>query len=349
MPPTQPDARRRNTLGDISSLYVTVLLRAVEAEGASTEGLRERFGLGDTLLSSPDARISIPRYMRLGHAAIEQTDNPALGLTIGAMTRAVDAGKAGLAAVTAATASQALATLIRFSLLTSRNSRGHPAMDAATGRARFYSIRPYNTFNYFVVDSILASWTQLLRELTGDNRVLQRVTIEYPARGLEGHFEDWFDCPVQFGAEENTLQLAPGIADKAPQQAQPAVHRQLVTECSQMLKRIRAGWSIRERVKEKLAPMLERDPPRLETIAAELGLAPWTLQRQLAEEGCGYRQLLDETRRDLAWDYIRETHLSLAEIAWLLGFSGPAAFHRAYRRWFGISPGEHRRSVRRRR
>lgn len=337
--------KRRNTLGDISSLYVAVLLRAVHAEGHDAAPLRQQFGLSEALMSSSDARISIPRYMRLGHAAIELTGDPALGLTMGALTRAVDAGKAGIAAMTAPTAGQALATLIRYSLLNSRNSRGLPSMDLTTAKARFYSIRPYNSFNFFVVDSVLAAWTQLLRELTGQRQVLERVTIEYPSQGLESAFEDWFGCAVTFGESENSIQLAPGISGKISLQSQPALHRELVAECNQVLKRFRAGWSIKDRVKEKLAPRLENEPPRLDTIAAELGLTPWTLQRQLAEHGSGYRQLLEETRRELAIDYIRETHLSLAEIAWLLGFSGPPAFHKAYQRWFDISPGEHRRSI----
>lgn len=338
--------KRRNTLGDISTLYVFVLLRAVQAEGQDASRLQQKFGLSDTLMTSAEARISIPRYMRLGHAAIELTDNPALGLTMGAMTRAVDAGNAGLAAMTAATTGEALATLIHFSLLNSRNSRGLPSMDLAEARARFYSIRPYNAYNYFVVDSVLAGWTQLLRELSGQYRVLERVTIEYPSQGLDATFESWFDCPVMFGASENALQLAPGISEMRSLHAQPATHKYQLAECEKSLKRIRAGWSIKDRVKEKLPPLLESTPPTLGTVAAELGLTPWTLQRQLAEQHSGYRELLDETRQELALDYIRETHLSLAEIAWLLGFSGPAAFHKAYRRWFNTPPGEHRRAVR---
>lgn len=334
---------QRNSLGDISVLYVTVLARAIHHEGADYTELFRQFNLNDQSLAAPDARISIPRFMRLGQAAITLTNNPALGLTMGLLTRAVDAGLAGLAAQTAPTAGRALATLIQYALLTSRNSRGHPEMDLAAGRADFYSIRPYNTFNYFVVDSILAAWTQFLRAITGRSAVLSRVTIEYPSQGLDAEFEDWFGCPVTFGADRNSLYLAPDTLNLPSLHAQPAMHRKLSDHCSAALQRLRSGWRVQDQVKEKLSPLLEGEPPRLEQIADELGVAPWTLQRQLAGENTGYRQLIDETRRDLAVDYIRETRVSLAEIAWLLGFSNPAAFHKAYKRWFTISPGEHRK------
>ena len=90
-----PSPQRQNALGHISVLYASVLLRAAEAEGANTEQLTSTFGLSADTLSSPAARISIPRYMRLGHAAIAQTGNRALGLRMGALTRPVDTGIAG--------------------------------------------------------------------------------------------------------------------------------------------------------------------------------------------------------------------------------------------------------------
>lgn len=341
-----PDQPRRNTLGDISVLHVEALLRAVHNEGFSRESLMVTFGLNDQLLGSPDARISIPRYMRLGHAAIELTGNRALGLVIGALSRPVDSGLPGLAAQSAATAGNALETLVRYSLLTSRNSRGHPSMTRGATLATFYSIRPYNSFNFFVVDSVLSTWVQLLRTLTGRHHVVEQVRIEYPSQGLEDTFSHWFDCPVHFSGGENSIQLAEGIRELASPDAQTALHRQLIANCELRLKQLRSGWTLREQVKDKLSPLLEQSAPTLETVAAEFGLSPWTLQRKLAEEGTGYRQLIDETRKELARDYIRETMVSLTEISWLLGFSTPAAFHKAYRRWFEVSPGEHRKKLR---
>lgn len=336
---------RRNTLGDISVLHVDALLRAVTHLGHTPSPLMDQFGLDDRLLASPDARISIPRYMRLGQAAIALTGKPALGLTIGTLSRPVDAGIAGLAAQAAATAGQGLETLIRYAPLTSRNSRGQATMATGSARANFYSIRPYNAFNFFVVDSVLASWTRFLRTVTGREQVLAQVNIEYPSLGLDAEFEAWFGCPVAFGAKDNSLQLAVDIPAAPSSQSQPAMYRSLVEQCEQALKRIQSGWSMGERVKEKLLAQLEGEPPRLESMATEFGMTPWTLQRQLSAEGKGYRQLIDETRQDVARDYLRETTLSLSEIAWLLGFSTPAAFHKAYRRWFSVSPGEHRRQA----
>ena len=118
---------------------------------------------------------------------------------------------------------------------------------------------------------------------------------------------------------------------------------QLTRHCERRLLKIRSSWTIGDRIKDILAPSLLGGTPSLSAIADQLGVTPWTLQRQLKEEGTGFRELLDETRQELASEYIRETRTSISEIAWLLGFGNPAAFHKAWKRWFNTSPAEHRK------
>ncbi len=339
----KPTPRRTNSLGELSALYASVLVRAVTAEGQNPDPLLERFGLSQQSIATPDARISIPRFMRLGEAAIRLTGNPALGLTMGQLSRPVDAGIAGLAAQSARTAGEALNTLIKFGGLTSHNSRGAPWVSEKGLTANFYSIRPYNVFNYFVVDSVLAAWTRFLRIVSGRQDVLQRVNIEYPSQGLDAEFEAWFGCPVRFSAGGNSIQLTSAARDTPSLQAQPGMFDLLSRQCERQLLKIRSHWTMGERVKDRLAPLLQGETPDLATLADRLGIAPWTLQRQLKEEGTGFRELLDETRRELASEYIRETRTSISEIAWLLGFANPAAFHKAWKRWFSTSPAEHRK------
>ena len=338
----------RNPLGDISVLHVCVLLRAAEAEGVNVKDLTHRFRLNEQTLTSPAARISIPRFMRLGHAAIESCGNATLGLRIGALSRPIDAGIAGLAGECASTVGVAIQTLIRYSLLTSRNSRGTPKTEPEKSRLQFYSIRPYNPFNRFVVDSVLGAWTQFLRTVSGQWDVLEKVTIEYPSTGMDELFEAWFRCPVQFGAAANSVTVRQDIWNQESMQAQPAMHEKLVLLCDSEMREIQRGWTTGDRVRSLLTPLFRGETPSLETIASKLGVTPWTLQRQLSAEKTGFKKLIDDARRQLARDYIRETETSLSEIAWLLGFSNPAAMHKAYRRWFGLSPGEHRKQFRER-
>lgn len=91
-------------------------------------------------------------------------------------------------------------------------------------------------------------------------------------------------------------------------------------------------------VERRIEPMLASGPVRIESVARLLGCSRQTLYRRLKTEGVTFAALLDGLRRRLALRFVREQGLPVKEAAWRLGFSDPAAFSRAYKRWTGTSP-----------
>jgi AraC-like DNA-binding protein len=96
-------------------------------------------------------------------------------------------------------------------------------------------------------------------------------------------------------------------------------------------------------VERRLEAVLESGDVGIDRVARDLGYSRQTLYRRLKAEGTTYEQLLDGLRRRLALRFVREEGLSVKEAAYRLGFSDPAAFSRAFKRWTGTSPGEMRR------
>jgi AraC-like DNA-binding protein len=96
-------------------------------------------------------------------------------------------------------------------------------------------------------------------------------------------------------------------------------------------------------VERRLEAVLESGDVGIDRIARDLGYSRQTLYRRLKAEGTTYERLLDGLRRRLALRFVREQGLSVKEAAYRLGFSDPAAFSRAFKRWTGTSPGEMRR------
>ncbi|WP_369960332.1 helix-turn-helix transcriptional regulator [Pseudomonas benzenivorans] len=94
--------------------------------------------------------------------------------------------------------------------------------------------------------------------------------------------------------------------------------------------------------RQVLCRQLPQGEPKREAVAQALHLSQRTLQRRLQEEGTSFQQLLDDTRRELAEQYLGQPNLTLLEIAYLLGFADPSNFFRAFRRWFARTPGEYR-------
>ena len=82
--------------------------------------------------------------------------------------------------------------------------------------------------------------------------------------------------------------------------------------------------------------------PTLAAMAERQGLSASTFRRQLDREGRSYQQIKDEVRRAMAFERLRDTRLSIAEVAEQTGFQEPSAFHRAFKKWTGSSPGSYR-------
>ena len=112
-----------------------------------------------------------------------------------------------------------------------------------------------------------------------------------------------------------------------------------------MLNQIALADSYRNKVLKVLGTMLHGQTPSIDEVALTLGMPSWTLRRKLKEEDSAYQSLVDEMRRDVAMSYMKNTDLTFGEISYLLGFSTPGAFQRAFKRWSGQTPGEFRKSL----
>jgi AraC-like DNA-binding protein len=339
----------RVRLGDLSVGFVHSLADAMRRHGHDPQPLLDSYGLDAARLAEPRARLSIPRYMRLGHAAIQLTGDPGLGLRMGRASRMSLAGLAGVTAAQAPTVREAARTLIRFEPLYAANYRGQSSLheDPQGAWLRFYSISPYNAYNRFVVDSVLASWMQQLGDLAQQPLPIEKVQIEFPPPDYSEEYAEWFAAPVQFGAEHNQLRLGHAALNLHNPEHCPSTWRHLVEICERELEQLTRTRSLRERIIQLLGPLLHGREPDLQEVAARLQLPSWTLRRRLAEEGTQFRTILNETRRDLAMTYIRDTELAFGEIAYLLGFASAEAFQRAFKRWNQQTPGEFRRAQRR--
>lgn len=335
-------------LGDLSIGFVHGLADALEERGVPAQPLLLQYGLDAARLAEPGGRLSIPRYMRLGHAAIQLSGDPALGLRMGQFSRIQQLGLAGVSAALAPDLRAASRALIRFEPLYAQNYRGRSSLaeDAGGAWLSFYSISPYNAYNRFVVDSVLAGWLSYLGRIAGQAVRPLRVEIEYPAPDYAARYEEFFGCPVEFGAGANRFRLDQATLSLDNREHCPSTWRQLLELCEKELEQLTRTRSLRERVVQLLGLLLNGREPDLEEVAARLKLPTWTLRRKLAEEGTQFRSILNETRRDLAMIYIRDTDLAFGEIAYLLGFASAEAFQRAFKRWSGQPPGEYRRTQR---
>lgn len=173
-----------------------------------------------------------------------------------------------------------------------------------------------------------------------------RVTsVEFVHRaGDPAAYRAWFDAPVVFGAPQNQLVFPAAALDANLISSDPALLAILTRAADELQARAPADPSLQAQVARVLRDSLRADEGHVEHIAKRLGLTPRSLQRRLKDEGTSFNLVREQVRRDLTQRYLADK-LSISEISFLLGFSEPSAFFRAFKRWTGMTPIEARRAA----
>lgn len=109
-------------------------------------------------------------------------------------------------------------------------------------------------------------------------------------------------------------------------------------ECRRMISAQRLEPKMVEQVRCRLIRAMDGGDTSIERVAKDLGLSPRSLQRRLAEEGAVYTDLLGEVRAEFAKRYLARGTVSASEVAYLVGFTEPPAFFKAFKRWTGMTP-----------
>jgi len=167
------------------------------------------------------------------------------------------------------------------------------------------------------------------------------VELPYPTPVDPAPYGVAFGCPVKFNATVATLVFARADLGAPLPTSNPQVadlHERFAGEYLRRFDHAQTSYRAREVIIRRLP---DGEPTR-DQVAGELCMSERTLRRRLEEEATSFIQLLDETRRELAEQYLERLHLSLAQAAYLLGFADQSSFFRACRRWFDVSPGRYR-------
>jgi len=167
------------------------------------------------------------------------------------------------------------------------------------------------------------------------------VELSHPTPSAIHAYIDAFKCPVHFDASQNrmlfsTADLMLPLPTSNPTLA--ALHDRYAGEYLERLNNTRLSFQIRELIIRRLP---SGDPLRGD-IAKILCMSERTVQRRLQEEGTSFLQLVDDTRKDLAQQYLRQPRIALEQTAHLLGFKDQSTFCRACKRWFDMPPGQYR-------
>lgn len=166
---------------------------------------------------------------------------------------------------------------------------------------------------------------------------VREVRFAHRARGPLDPYRAFFDAPVVFGAPHTELVIDRRLMSQPIATRDATLLSILVGTADERLARRASDPPLTDQVRRALRVGLCQDEAQLEEIAEKLGLTARSLQRRLRDEGTSFQVLRDDARQRLADEYLARGH-TIAEVSFLLGFSEPSAFFRAFKRWTGVTP-----------
>jgi AraC-like DNA-binding protein len=324
-----------------SSAWIQGIVEMLGDVGLDVAAVLAQAGVDPALMANPDDRAPTELVSRLWRAAAEYSGNPAIGLLSPHVPKPGNFDIVGYAMLTSPNLRVAIENFARHLRLVSDAASIDLDLkeESVTLRLRLFGGREPIPRQRMEFD--LLTLLTFCRWVAGKPIRPLGVYLVWPAPAEIAPFENAFQCPLHFEADFNGVEFARADIDAKLPGFNPGlagVHDGLVQQ------RLAAfdGASVSVKIREEITRRLAGGEPRREEIARALHLSDRTLTRRLNDEGTSFQKLLDETRCDLAQNFLARPNMTLAEVAYLLGFADQSAFFRACKRWFDSSPGQYR-------
>lgn len=317
----------------------TGIVEHIERRGGDIDSIFGNTGVSPTMAGSPTLPIRLACFCRLFEEAARQTGDGNFGLWFGNQFRPHDLGLWGYLAVSSPTLGVALRNIIDTFPFHQQHSllRLAPRNDGLLMLQ--YQIRaPDIVERRQDADLSLGMFLNIFRECLGRGWTPETVYFEHPRPVDAEQHEAAFGAPACFSQPTNALVFRPE-ALKHPMPRRDPKMMAMMRACLEALGSKADDFEpLTDRVRMAVRTRLPDGWPSLEAIGVDLRLSPASIRRELARIGLTYKGLVQAVRRELALSYLRQRHLPLSEIAFLLGYSELSAFSRAVRRWTGRSP-----------
>lgn len=341
---THPAVRR--AASTVSAAYAETLVAFAAARGAERDVLLARAGLTARALAEPDARLPFAAYEALMREAASLCGDPAFALRLGADQAFDKVSVVGLLCYASASMGDAVISLNRYGALVAqldmplpgrrfqltRTGRGLWLTDTWTGALAFPELTE-ETWSRFIADTTRAF---------PDEPFVFEVHVPHPRPAHAAGYEALWKVPVVFGSDRNAMLIADTWPDIPLSPPDRYVFGVLSAHAAKLLEGLQAQRSVQAQLEAALLPSLHREGLRMDAVAQGMGLSRQSLARRLKTEGTTYALVLDALRRRMALNYLNGGEATVNETAALLGFSEASAFSRAFKRWTGVSPRNHR-------
>ena len=200
--------------------------------------------------------------------------------------------------------------------------------------------------DHFLVEFLTVLWHRFPSWAIDERIPLQEAFFSYPEPGHSSFYEELFYCDINFNAPRCGFKFHSSYLKRRINRTPMELQDWLCDSPADLLYMPGRETSIQAQLKTLLIAITNDSTryPAFESLCSELAMSPQVVRRRLADEGTSYQQLKDTIRCETARSLLANPEISIMDVAVSTGFSEPAAFSRAFKKWTGESPAHYRSS-----
>ncbi|CAG0993522.1 HTH-type transcriptional regulator VirS [Anaerolineales bacterium] len=295
-------------------------------------------------VKSPDAYIPIETYLLIQDGAAEYVNDPYFGLHMGEFAEAGSWSILGYMMMNCKTLGEAFEKSGKYSRIIGNMIEGRAELKFKKVRIVLFTPPHAPKMSRHCYESTLSSSVRMMRLLSGVHVSPLEVTFIYPKPESTAEYERVFCCPVKFGQKDNSMTLDWSLGNMPIRMANSALLEHFEKYAQDFLAQMERDDEHTRAVTKIILSRLDDEDLSIQKIAKEMAVSVRTLQNRLEAEGVIFSDLLRDIREKLAKRYLRENY-SVEQITYLLGFSEPSVFRKAFKKWSGVTPREYREGV----
>ncbi len=326
--------------GSVSVVLVRPLVAALGS--ARLDAFWRVTDLTPQIVGDDDARITPAQFCVAWGEALRATGDPTLALSVAASMPSGAFGIVEYVCRASATLGDALRQWVRY--LNLLDDAVEVALELDEDRAYLRVTKESEAPAPASHELCFALVALRTRQLVSSPLRIAAVELAHPPAADPALYRAWFDAPVTFDCDVTQLVLPRSALAIRLASADPALLTILTRAADELAAQRPDDPTVTAQVARALREALRQDEGSVELIAKRLGMTPRSLQRRLKDENTSFNAVRESVRQELSQRYLAEK-LSIAEISFLLGFSEPSAFVRAFKRWTGMTPVEARRAA----
>ncbi len=329
---------------DINCQCVGALIRHVRSEGGNADRLIARFGLPADVEKQNDVEVSIWARIEIFAAAERELRDPNVGIHLALRLPRGRYGVTEYSTLSAPTFREACQKFSRYAVLLNSHALYHLGESngeaVITHRVKGVPSGPGRHVNEFSIVAL----QNFGRQIVGQNWSLISAWFIHPAPDDSSELSNVLGTrDLRFGCVENGMRFDARLLDLRAVTSDPALLQILEKSAEEALSAAPPAQDFVGQVRPLIRQTLQATGVQIDEVARVMKVSSRTLQRRLAEHGVTFQQLVDDVRSQLAQSHLRDPDRTLADVAYLLGYSDTANFLRAFKRWTGKTPGEFRR------